>query len=251
MTVLQVTNVAASSASAGTRAPLTRESLAEFTGRLRALSEGTAVLFGGSPAVEAGSADLITALKERDAELRLADSWLHEQQEQLEQTRRLLELERARSRQLFENAPDPYVTTDAKGFIHDANARGAALLGMPVAALRGKLLISFVARGDTRKFRDRFRALRDPSTPRVLDVHIRPRGQRPFPVSMSSQAMHDVDGHSTGHNWIIRETSPGSDETSLHETLKRAVEALQGAQLAAAPRLAVLASELVTLLSGR
>ena len=210
MSVLQAMNVDVSATNAHSPIPLTRESLAEFTGRLRALSEGAGTVWPGESGTppESGPVDLLAALRQRDAELRLAEGWLHEQQEELERTRRLLALERSRFRELFENAPDAYVTTDAKGVILAANRRGAALLGMPSSSLEGKLLISFVTRGDTRLFRDRFKTLRNPSSPRVLELQVRPRGKRPFLVSMTVHAVHDVDGQSTGHQWTIRRMGP-------------------------------------------
>ena len=61
--------------------------------------------------------------------------------------------ERARYYDLFASSRDASIVTDAKGVIRDANRRAGDALGMSPAALRGKLLIAFVVRGDTRDFR--------------------------------------------------------------------------------------------------
>src|SRR5215471_1565581 len=61
--------------------------------------------------------------------------------------------ERARYYDLFASSRDACIVTDAKGVIRDANRRSGEMLGMPPSSLRGKLLIAFVVRGDTRAFR--------------------------------------------------------------------------------------------------
>ncbi len=69
--------------------------------------------------------------------------------------------ERARYYDLFANSRDACIVTDAKGVIRDANRRAGDALGMSAAALRGKLLIAFVVRGDTREFRSHLANLGD------------------------------------------------------------------------------------------
>ena len=55
-----------------------------------------------------------------------------------------LVFERSRYRELFDAAPDPYLTTDAHGVILEANRRAVQLLGVPMTFILGKPLAVFV-----------------------------------------------------------------------------------------------------------
>ncbi len=120
----------------------------------------------------------------------------------------LLEIERARYADFFENAADAYVTTDGRGVIREANAAAASLLGISPQALREKLLIAFVARADTRRFRERLAASRRDAGRQTFSLRLRPRGRLPFVVSLSVRTVRD---RSTELRWTIR---PAGERTS-------------------------------------
>lgn len=62
---------------------------------------------------------------------------------------------------------------------------------MPLELLQGKLLIGFVARGDTSPFRDRLREIVEGSGHGAFSVRIRPRGGIPVGVQLAVRAVQD------------------------------------------------------------
>lgn len=208
MATTQTTDVTAAIMKARPRARLTREKLAGFARRVREISERSSAWLDSrltqTIATEAEQSDLADDLRRCDVELSLAGQWLHELHEELEQMRVLLERVQAQYLEIFANAPEAYVMTDARGVICDANPAAATLLEMEPSVLTGKLLISFVARGDTRAFRAALHRLKEAAPPRTLSLHLRPRGKRPFPVSLSIGTIHDAHGQTIGHRWTLR-----------------------------------------------
>ena len=85
-------------------------------------------------------AELIAALEE----LSIAEGELRSQHEALIEAHRQLELQRERYHALFQLAPDPYLVTDQKGIIEEANAAAGELLGVPSALLVRKPLVAYL-----------------------------------------------------------------------------------------------------------
>jgi PAS domain S-box-containing protein len=85
-------------------------------------------------------AELIAALEE----LSIVEGELRGQLEALVEANRHLEQQRERYHTLFQLAPDPYLVTDQKGIIEEANAAAAELLGVPTALLVRKPLVAFL-----------------------------------------------------------------------------------------------------------
>src|SRR5579883_1334134 len=78
-----------------------------------------------------GAADLHDALEKLEASanaLESVEAELIAQKDELLRSVSLLEQERAKYLDLFENAPDAYLVTDAQGVVNDANAAARALL---------------------------------------------------------------------------------------------------------------------------
>lgn len=71
---------------------------------------------------------------------------LERQNEQLRRTQAALEVSLERYRDLYENAPVGYVTTDADTVIVQANRMAARLMERPVEALIGQRLTQFMVR---------------------------------------------------------------------------------------------------------
>jgi len=93
--------------------------------------------------------------------------------------------ERARYYDLFASSRDACLVTDAKGVIRDANRRAGDALGMSPAALRGKLLIAFVVRGDTREFRSHLANLAELVRSRSpIRLRMRARKGAPFQATL-------------------------------------------------------------------
>jgi PAS domain S-box-containing protein len=111
-----------------------------------------------------------------ESEMRVALEELQAQNDTLFEACTRLELEIAKYRDLYDNAPHALVTTDKRGVIADANRAAAALFDFPYATLPGRLLIAFVARSDTGPFRARLRAIVRGPGHDAFSVQIRPRG---------------------------------------------------------------------------
>ncbi|MBA3924219.1 MAG: PAS domain-containing protein, partial [Nostocaceae cyanobacterium] len=79
---------------------------------------------------------------------------LYQQNEELIQTRDLVEGERQHYRDLFEEAPDGYLVTNAEGVIQEANRAAVTLLGIAPQFLVGKHMINFIPT----EIRNRFRS---------------------------------------------------------------------------------------------
>jgi PAS domain S-box-containing protein len=114
-----------------------------------------------------------------------------------------LEDEHACYLDLFESAPDAYMTTDERGVIREANRAAATLLGMPQEMLPGKLLVAFVARRDTRAFRDQLGTARR-SRPHAFSIKLRPRGGVPFTATLSVRTGRRGGVDQRELRWTIR-----------------------------------------------
>jgi PAS domain S-box-containing protein len=128
----------------------------------------------------------------RESELRVAIEELRAQNDTLFEACARLEQEIAKYRDLYDGAPDALVTTDERGTILDANVATAALLDFPHEMLAGKLLIAFVARGDTFAFRSHLRQIVEGPRHGTFSTRIRPRGSRPVLAHFAVRAVHGL-----------------------------------------------------------
>jgi PAS domain-containing protein len=100
--------------------------------------------------------ELSTALEE----LHVATEELQEQNQQLLSTRQQVEIERERYQQLFEEAPEAYLVTNAVGVIEEANEAAEQLFNLCRPFLINKPLAVFVVREDRSAFRSQLDQLR-------------------------------------------------------------------------------------------
>ena len=107
------------------------------------------------PLLDAALRDLGTALEELD----VAVEELAGQNDALAGAQREIDDERRRYRELFEEAPESYVVTDAAGIIERANQRALRLVGAPAASVVGVPLAVFVPLDDRVAFRRSLAAL--------------------------------------------------------------------------------------------
>jgi PAS domain S-box-containing protein len=84
----------------------------------------------------------------------------------------------------FQTCPLIGLVTDWRAVIRDANRAALTFFGVDHAVLVGKPLLHFVARGDTRSFRER---ARDLSQAESLVVALRPRGGQPRRMRLTIQ----------------------------------------------------------------
>jgi len=146
------------------------------------------------------------ALQELDIaheELRVAEEELHNHATGLLAMQSALDLERQRYRELFHEAPEPYLTTDAHGVVVEANRRASEVLGVPSASLVGKPLAVFVCESDRRTFRDALgdAVARDTVGRIELDI-TSPLAAAPLRVTASLSRAHG-DATSAQLRWIL------------------------------------------------
>jgi PAS domain S-box-containing protein len=145
----------------------------------------------------------------REVLLRIAEERLRGLHEELSLVCRYLEIERAKYLDELENTGEPHLVTDARGEVRDANRRAGALLAMPLHALRGKLLIGFVARQDTKVFRDRLRSLDSAGEVDPIELRMRPRGGDVFRATLLVRPIRDLGGERVlRYRWTLRPIPP-------------------------------------------
>lgn len=106
-------------------------------------------------------------------ELRVAEEELRVQSEELEIARAATELARSRYEDLFENAPDPYLLTDAEGVILEVNRAGRELLGESTRSLVNRPLVLHVGAEDRSTFHNEISRVRRGETPSLSAIRLR------------------------------------------------------------------------------
>jgi PAS domain S-box-containing protein len=168
------------------------------------------------------SESVLAEIEARDAEIALAETQNREIGEAFVAAIDRLEVETAGARGTQKDE-QPCIVTDRAGSIVQANPAAATLLAIGPEAMRGKLLIAFVARQDTRAFRTRLRALDPNDEVASFEVRLRPRGGTPFSARLSV----DPVPSEAGLRWTISVVRAGrSSVEPLEERMRRALEEL-------------------------
>ena len=165
----------------------------------------------------AALADLAEALEE----LRADEESVRRQNEQLLAAREAVDQQRRRYEELFEYAPDGYVVTDAKRIILQANRAAAAMFNTARDRLVGRSLAIFVAKEDRAGFRAQLPALGKRGAVQDLEMRVRPRKKKPFPVQVSV-VVRGAKGEPASLRWILRDISHRKQaEGALKESEER------------------------------
>ncbi|WP_348982994.1 PAS domain S-box protein [Brasilonema sp. UFV-L1] len=146
--------------------------------------------------VELGSASEI---------VHIATEELRQQNEELLQTRSLLETERQRYQDLFEFAPDAYLVTNTSGIIREANRTAAILLDISQHHLIGKPMTNFVALPDRQSFRAHLIQLSESNKVKELIVHIQKRNGELFDAAMTVGVVRNQERQPIALRWLIRD----------------------------------------------
>jgi len=173
--------------------------------RLDELTHRVGRLAEQQPLVGETMRELTTALQE----LRVAADELQQQNEELAETRELVEEERRHYQELFDDAPDGYLVTDAEGTIQKANGVAASLLGVRHDFLVGKPFVVFVAREAHRAFGAYMARLHDGHPERVAEwqTMVQPRGAPSYPITLTTGRIRDRKGRLVGLRWLLRDST--------------------------------------------
>jgi two-component system phosphate regulon sensor histidine kinase PhoR len=125
--------------------------LTTLAAQLEVVREQLAAAVG--PAVEPIVDEALEGLRTSVEELRVAEEDLREQNDELAAAQVALELERARLRSLFDEAPDAYLVTDEHARIVVANLPSERIFGLELSFVLGKPMAVLVAQQDRRSFR--------------------------------------------------------------------------------------------------
>ena len=150
---------------------------------------------------------LPVALKElgvASEELQVAMEELTRQNEELLTARNLTETERQRYQNLFELAPDAYLTTDLGGNICEANRATVAMLSRQQRFLVGKPLVSIVMSDDRPLFRAKLSQLNQRDH---VDAYVRLQRQSSevFDAMLTADIIRHLDNAPPTLRWLVRD----------------------------------------------
>ncbi|AFZ59006.1 helix-turn-helix domain-containing protein [Anabaena cylindrica FACHB-243] len=146
--------------------------------------------------------------------VQLAVEELYQQNEELIETRNLLETERQHYQDLFEFAPDAYLVTNPKGIIKQANTAAAQLLNISSTFLVGKPIITFINREQHPYFYDELIQIFKSLQVRKLLLPFNPRDGDSFNASVTVKAISNKHGKLTNYYWLIHKTYEYQQEQS-------------------------------------
>ncbi|MEH1817677.1 MAG: PAS domain S-box protein [Nostoc sp.] len=147
-------------------------------------------------------------LQQAMTEISISLEELQQQNEELINTRHLLEAESQRYYDLFNFAPDGYLLTDATGIIQEANYAAAQLLKVRQSYLIGKPLAVFVHQTQRQKFRQIMLQLQQQGQIRREELQIfHEEGSTDFPAELTAIAVQDSQGKTGNLRWLFRDVS--------------------------------------------
>jgi PAS domain S-box-containing protein len=159
-------------------------------------------------------------------ELRVLDTELRVQNENLRGARAELEEEHARYVELFELAPDAYVVSDGVGRILEVNASAGTLFGRRAQYLIGKPLASLLALDSRIPFRTACSRLEAGAAPEALELRLATRSGRTSAVLVEATA--GVSRRRDGAfvlRWILRDVTAQRQASAEVRLLAEELEA--------------------------
>ncbi|WP_375500597.1 PAS domain S-box protein [uncultured Nostoc sp.] len=139
--------------------------------------------------------------------VQLAAEELHQQNEELIQTRNWLESERQHYQELFEFAPDAYLVTNTEGIIQEANFTAAKLLNVSKQFLVGKPMINFVPLEERQHLRSELIELSQSDRVKELLIRLQQRHGELFDAALTVAVARNPQGKATSLRWVLRNIS--------------------------------------------
>lgn len=162
------------------------------------------------------NADVIADL----GEIGIAQGGLRAQYEALIDAYGHLQRERDRYQTLFHSAPDPFLVTDRKGTIEEANSAAAQLLGVPGALLPKKSLLAYLDAKARAEFAHRLGALTESGRLDKWALSIEARDGRIVPMEATASRLGP-----DSVCWLFRDSSvQRASDDSMH-ALNRSLNA--------------------------
>ncbi|QKQ75481.1 helix-turn-helix domain-containing protein [Nostoc sp. TCL240-02] len=136
--------------------------------------------------------------------VQLAAQELHQQNEELLETRNWLEAERRHYQDLFEFAPDGYLVTNTEGIIQEANNTAARLLNVSKHFLVGKPMMNFLLLEERQQVRCELMQLSESDRVKELLVRLQKRHGESFDAALTVTVVRNQQGKAISLRWMVR-----------------------------------------------
>ncbi|MGV0025909.1 ATP-binding protein [Phormidesmis priestleyi] len=186
----------------------TKDDRTQIARHLKQIEQREADLYKAVSEDSIGQTDLLSylaALSNALEELRVTESALYQQNEQLSSIRETLENEYRHYQDLFEFAPDAYVVTDAYGEIQEANQAASELLSLDPKYLVGRLLVSFVPEDHQRVFRSLLSQLQTLDRIQERELKLLAKNQKSFDAALTVSVVKDCQDKAIALRWLVRD----------------------------------------------
>lgn len=168
----------------------------------------------------AGRVDLNALAEELETylkEIQVTQEEIQVQADELKAALMEAEAQRQRYRDLFENAPLPYLTTDVAGGILDVNRRAGELLGVAPDQIIGKPLPLYLS-GES-ELRSRISRLASGRPVQPWETDVRPRAGSPVAAEITARRV-DREGDAV-IQWILQDIRPRREARKQEKELHR------------------------------
>jgi PAS domain S-box-containing protein len=193
-----------------------------FRNRLRTIEDRVNSL----SQVEVGDHEqAIEDLRSTLEELREAEEELQRRNEDLGAIQVQLDAERRRYRELFDLAPDAYLVTDLRGTIEEANPPASQLLAVPVPALAGKALATYIAMQDRSRLRSLLDNIQTAAPSQTSSFQVQPQRGPPIHAEITYSVGYEQTGKPIGIRWLIRDLTERQRMAAEIHALNRDLEA--------------------------
>jgi PAS domain S-box-containing protein len=233
-----------------------QQKLADLHGSIERLERSR--LADESPPAGGGGGMPLEDMQTAIEQLRVAEDELRVQNEELERNRHEIEAALARYQELFDLAPDPYITTDDAGILQEANAAALRLLNITPDKIGNSQLVNFVPASQRRAFRSGMQRVLMGEAPvpgsTEWTLQVKPRRGEPIEAAVTVTAVKASHGEPARIRWLFRDVTARiraeAEVRTLNAELEQRVQertaALEAANWAKAEFLSVMAHELRT-----